>query len=124
MGHTVQNIHSYQLTDVILVTTRIKADNYYTFFPKLLCDRKIITSILSWYKGLAQDIFFTSRTANQIQILVNLNVTESFLPTFRDQGIFFYFFNILKGYFAFLLFHSKSCHFVTLINSSKMFGDL
>lgn len=35
MGHKVQIIHSYQLKDVILVTIKIKADNYFGFFPQI-----------------------------------------------------------------------------------------
>lgn len=103
MGCTVQNIHSYQLIDVILVTTRIKADNCYTFFPKLICDRKIITSILSWDKALAQDIFFTSRTANQIQILVNLNVERPFSQLSEPKEYSSAFLKIFKGVFCFCL---------------------
>lgn len=33
MGHIVQSIHSYQFEDITLVTIRIKADNYFGFFP-------------------------------------------------------------------------------------------
>lgn len=36
MHHTVENMHSCWLKDVILVTVSIRVDNYYAFFPKVI----------------------------------------------------------------------------------------